>query len=149
MRFTGPLITSFAGLFMSAAVRRWMGTMEYKVAYYDPTVDPTNPACHGQKIYIFWHEYILAPLYLRGNCNLAMLLSRHRDAEILSRVAYHMGFDCVRGSTYKEARPCAASCSPTASNSIWRSRPTARADRGARWPPAAFFWRRSWGCRWC
>jgi len=101
MQLTGHLATNFAGLFMSAAVRRWMGTMEYKVAYYDPTVDPANPACHGQKIYIFWHEYILAPLYLRGNCNLAMLLSRHRDAEILARVAYHMGFDCVRGSTYK------------------------------------------------
>ena len=95
------LTTNFAGLLMSAAVRRWMGTMEYKAAYYDPTVDPVNPACEGQKIYIFWHEYILCPLYMRGNCDLAMLLSRHRDAEILARIAYHMGFDCVRGSTYK------------------------------------------------
>ena len=57
--------------------------MEYKVAYYDPAVDPADPACDGQKIYIFWHEYILAPLYMRGNCNLAMLLepaSRRRDS---------------------------------------------------------------------
>jgi lysophospholipid acyltransferase (LPLAT)-like uncharacterized protein len=30
-----------------------------------------------------------------------MLLSQHRDAEILARVAYHLGFDCVRGSTYR------------------------------------------------
>jgi hypothetical protein len=30
---------------------------------------------------------------------MAMLLSRHTDAEILSRVAYHLGFDVVRGST--------------------------------------------------
>jgi lysophospholipid acyltransferase (LPLAT)-like uncharacterized protein len=28
-----------------------------------------------------------------------MLLSRHRDAEVLSYIAYHMGFDFVRGST--------------------------------------------------
>jgi hypothetical protein len=28
-----------------------------------------------------------------------MLLSRHRDAEILSKAAYHMGFGLVRGST--------------------------------------------------
>ena len=28
-----------------------------------------------------------------------MLLSRHRDAEILSYAAYHLGFDFVRGST--------------------------------------------------
>ena len=38
---------------------------------------------------------------LRGHCNLAMLLSQHRDADILARVAHHMGFDCVRGSTYR------------------------------------------------
>ena len=55
--------------------------------------------CRGQKIYIFWHEYILFPLYLRGHCNMAMLLSRHRDAEMLSHAAYHLGFDFVRGST--------------------------------------------------
>ena len=30
-----------------------------------------------------------------------MLLSQHRDADILARVAYHLGFDCVRGSTYR------------------------------------------------
>jgi len=28
-----------------------------------------------------------------GHCNLAMLLSRHRDAEVLSYVAYHMGLN--------------------------------------------------------
>src|SRR6202795_2763172 len=30
-----------------------------------------------------------------------MLLSQHRDAEILPRVAFHMGFACVRGSSYR------------------------------------------------
>ena len=83
----------------SAAVRWWMSTLDYKVAYYDRAIDPVFPECRGQKIYIFWHEYILFPLYLRGHCNLAMLLSRHRDAEILSHAAHHLGFDFVRGST--------------------------------------------------
>ncbi len=76
-----------------------MDTLDYKVAYYDPDVDPASPNCRGQKIYIFWHEHILLPLALRGHCNLAMLLSLHRDAEILSYVAQHMGFDFIRGST--------------------------------------------------
>jgi lysophospholipid acyltransferase (LPLAT)-like uncharacterized protein len=78
-----------------------MSTLEYKCSFYDPAVDPVNPDYSGQKIYIFWHEYILFPLYLRGNNNLVMLLSQHRDAEILSRTAYHMGFECVRGSTFR------------------------------------------------
>jgi lysophospholipid acyltransferase (LPLAT)-like uncharacterized protein len=41
----------------------------------------------------------LFPLFLRGHCNMAMLLSRHRDAEMLSYAAHHLGFDFVRGST--------------------------------------------------
>jgi lysophospholipid acyltransferase (LPLAT)-like uncharacterized protein len=99
MKLTSPFLNKLGGLLGTAAVRWWMNTLDYKVAYYDRTVDPVFPDCRGQKIYIFWHEYILFPLYLRGHCNMAMLLSRHRDAEILSHAAYHLGFDFVRGST--------------------------------------------------
>jgi hypothetical protein len=94
------LLMKLGGLMAASTVRVWMSTLDYKVAYYDPTVDPVNPGCRGQKIYVFWHEYILIPLHMRGNCNLAMLLSRHRDADILLEVAGHMGFDSVRGSTF-------------------------------------------------
>jgi lysophospholipid acyltransferase (LPLAT)-like uncharacterized protein len=76
-----------------------MATLDYKVMYGDRNVDPIFPECRGNKIYLFWHEYILFPIFLRGHCNLSMLLSRHRDAEILSHAAYHLGFDFVRGST--------------------------------------------------
>jgi len=99
MKLESPLLNKLGGLLASAAVRHWMATLDYKVAYYDRMVDPLSPEFRGQKIYIFWHEYILFPLFLRGHCNLAMLLSRHRDAEVLSHVAYHLGFDFVRGST--------------------------------------------------
>ncbi|HZZ28759.1 MAG TPA: lysophospholipid acyltransferase family protein [Pirellulales bacterium] len=99
MKIVKQFLNHVGGLLASAAVRRWMSTLEYKCAYYDESVDPVKPSCRGQKIYIFWHEYILFPLYLRGNCNLTMLLSRHRDTDVLSRTAYHMGFEFVRGST--------------------------------------------------
>jgi lysophospholipid acyltransferase (LPLAT)-like uncharacterized protein len=104
MKFGTPksinrFLNSLGGLLASAAVRHWMGTLDYKCAYYDESVDPAKPSYAGQKIYIFWHEYILFPLYLRGHNNLTMLLSRHRDTDILSRMAYHMGFEFVRGSS--------------------------------------------------
>ncbi len=101
MKIKSPFLHNLGGLLASCAVRNWMSTLEYKCSFYDPTVDPANPSYTGQKIYIFWHEYILFPLYLRGNNNLVMLLSQHRDAEVLSRTAHHMGFECVRGSTYR------------------------------------------------
>jgi len=94
------LAIKMGGLLGASAIRAWMSTIDYKGAFYDPTVDPADTRCQGQKIYIFWHENILFPLYLRGHCNLAMLLSRHRDADILTELARHLGFEFVRGSTF-------------------------------------------------
>jgi hypothetical protein len=99
-KHTNYLLAKLGGLFASATVRTWMSTLDYKAAFYDPAVDPIDSNCRGQKIYIFWHEYILFPLHMRGNSNLAMLLSQHRDADILLEVAKHMGFEFVRGSTF-------------------------------------------------
>ena len=99
MKLDHPFLNKLGGLLGATATRSWMSTLDYKVAFYDRTLDPAFSGCRGQNIYIFWHEYILLPIHLRGHCNLAMLLSRHRDAEILSHAAGHLGFDFVRGST--------------------------------------------------
>jgi lysophospholipid acyltransferase (LPLAT)-like uncharacterized protein len=99
MKITSPLVHKLAALLGTTAIRTWMSTLDYQVLYYDPAVDPVQPGYAGQKIYIFWHEYILAPIHMRGHCNLAMLISQHRDAEILSYAARHLGFEFVRGST--------------------------------------------------
>jgi lysophospholipid acyltransferase (LPLAT)-like uncharacterized protein len=77
-----------------------MSTLDYRAAFYDRSVDPAL-GVDRPRIYVFWHENILTPLYVRGHCHLAMLLSQHRDAEILAHVANRLGFDCVRGSTYR------------------------------------------------
>ncbi len=96
-----PILLKTAGLGASALIRSWMGTLDHKVAYYDPNIDPAYANDGRRRIYIFWHEYILIPLYLRRNCNLTMLLSQHRDADVLEQVANVFGFECVRGSTYR------------------------------------------------
>ncbi len=93
-----PLSLRWAGLLAAQGIRAWMSTLEYRVLHYDRSLD-AQFGCDQPRIYVFWHEYILVPLYLRGHCDLAMLLSKHRDADVLARMAYHMGFDCVRGST--------------------------------------------------
>ena len=98
-RLTGVFM-KLGGLVTAEGIRAWMSTLDYRAAFYDRSVDPVL-GVETPRIYIFWHENILIPLYLRGHCNLAMLLSQHADADVLARVAYHLGFDCVRGSTYR------------------------------------------------
>jgi lysophospholipid acyltransferase (LPLAT)-like uncharacterized protein len=96
------VVMDFAGHVATVGLRAWMRTLDCRAAFYDRTIDPAL-GFNRSRIYVFWHENILMPLYVRGHCNLAMLLSQHGDADILARMAYRFGFDCVRGSTYKGA----------------------------------------------
>ena len=100
MKLSSHLAIGTTALAATAAMRQWMGTLDYRVVFGDPTVDPVHPDYRGAKIYVFWHENILLPLCLRGHSNISMLLSRHGDADILDRVARMMGFGVVRGSTF-------------------------------------------------
>jgi lysophospholipid acyltransferase (LPLAT)-like uncharacterized protein len=101
VKLTTPFSIGAWSLVSTAAIRQWMGTLDYRVDFGDPEVDPVHPRFRGAKIYVFWHENILLPLYLRGHSNISMLLSRHADANILDRVARMMGFGVVRGSTFR------------------------------------------------
>jgi lysophospholipid acyltransferase (LPLAT)-like uncharacterized protein len=103
MKIRSRTLIAAGGLLAAGVVRSWMSTLDYRVAYYDENIDPAKPGYSGKKIYVFWHEYILFPLYLRGHCNLTMLLSRHSDADMLDRAAHYLGFECVRGSTFRGA----------------------------------------------
>ncbi|WP_425397600.1 lysophospholipid acyltransferase family protein [Aeoliella sp.] len=98
MKLSNRYTTGLAGLLLTKSIRRWMASLDYRVLHYDRSIDPINGPPHPG-IYIFWHENILFPLYLRGRCHLSMLLSRHRDADILAEVARFSGFGTVRGST--------------------------------------------------
>ena len=99
MKIKNQTVIKAAALLGTSLIRTWMSTLDYRVCYYDPTVDPVHPSNPGRMIYVFWHEYILLPIHLRGHCNLAMLLSRHNDADVLYYLAQYLGFDTVRGST--------------------------------------------------
>jgi len=92
-------LLSAGGLAIATLVRQWMGSLRYQGAFYDPTLDPAGPRFSGPALFIFWHEYIPFMFYLRGHCQTAMLVSQHKDAELLSRAAGIMGFDLVRGSS--------------------------------------------------
>ncbi len=99
MKIKQPWVQKLIGFAGANVIRTWMQTLDYAVAYYDPAIDPARPEFDGQKIYVFWHEYLLLPIHMRGHCHFSMLISRHRDAELLARAARHLGFSCVRGST--------------------------------------------------
>ena len=89
------------GLGVFVLVRQLMGTLDYQALLYDPAADPASPHFAGPAIFIFWHEYLAVPFYLRPHCGLSLLISRHRDAEWLAQAARLMGHGTVRGSTQR------------------------------------------------
>ena len=88
-----------SGLAIATAARHWMSTLDYRACFYDDSVDPAADNFVGPTITLGWHEYITFLFYLRGYCNIGLLVSRHRDAEILNEAARHMGYATIRGST--------------------------------------------------
>jgi lysophospholipid acyltransferase (LPLAT)-like uncharacterized protein len=50
-------------------------------------------------IYAFWHGRLLIPLFTHRGRGISILVSQHRDGEIISRVTRILGYDPVRGST--------------------------------------------------
>lgn len=50
-------------------------------------------------IYAFWHGRMLIPLFTHRRRRISILISQHRDGEIISRVARVLGYNPVRGST--------------------------------------------------
>ena len=84
---------------MIQSLNCWMSTLNYRMVRQNPNADPADAEWSGPAIFVFWHEYIPFPIYLRPHCRLAMLLSQHQDAEILSHIAHFAGLQAVRGST--------------------------------------------------
>lgn len=89
------------GTFLGFFIRAWMRTLDARIAYYDPQMDPVMESYRGPAIYVIWHEYLALPPCNRRGCEIAMLLSQHRDAHWLSEMISQFGFKTVRGSSTK------------------------------------------------
>ncbi len=87
------------GFGLYALMSRWMKTLDYRVAYYDPSCDVGRIEYTTPVIYLIWHEYMTLPFFVRRRTGLALLTSRHRDASLLVEISHLSGFQIYRGSS--------------------------------------------------
>jgi lysophospholipid acyltransferase (LPLAT)-like uncharacterized protein len=81
-------------------VRRLVSTSRFHFRYADPTVNPEYARRTGQRyIYAFYHEVMLFPAYFWAWPEMQILISDHRDGELITQVVHRLGFGVVRGST--------------------------------------------------
>jgi lysophospholipid acyltransferase (LPLAT)-like uncharacterized protein len=98
MKITHPILTKSLGLFGATVIRALASTLDYRIVYRDPLADPIHPRRPRSAIYILWHEYMLLPVGVRGK-GLTVLVSQHRDGELITQVLRHLKFKAIRGST--------------------------------------------------
>ncbi len=99
MKLNHPFLNRTGGWLLSQLLESWMSTLSFRLACYEDGVDPAAANFRGPAIYLLWHEYIPFPFYMRPRCRMALLVSQHGDAELLSQAARFRGFETVRGSS--------------------------------------------------
>lgn len=63
-----------------------------------------DESARGQPImYILWHGQLLPLLWTHRGRGIAVMISEHRDGEIIARIALALGYRVVRGSTSRGA----------------------------------------------
>jgi len=97
MRLVQPWTIGPISFVLSTVIRCWLCTLRFRFEFDDPSVDPRSCAIKG--VYIFWHEGMLFPAYSHAHRGFSVLISQHRDGELIARILKHLGIDSVRGST--------------------------------------------------
>ena len=100
MKIRHPLAIKAAGAAAAALVWQLGHTLKYHFRYHDPAVNPDVARTTGQRyIYAFFHEVTLFPAYYWNWPEMHILISEHRDGELITQVVKRLGFSVVRGST--------------------------------------------------
>lgn len=102
MKLRHPGLIKLIGMTVGFVVRTLMNSIRTREYLTDPLVLPNHRLNRRRYIYAFWHEGIM---YLAGRYgvhkNIAILISRHADGELINQACRYLGIKTVRGSTAK------------------------------------------------
>jgi lysophospholipid acyltransferase (LPLAT)-like uncharacterized protein len=100
MKIQHPMLVNAVGIVGSRLVRGLVGTSRFHFRYAEPSVSPEVARLTGRRyIYAFYHEIMLFPAYFWAWPEMQILISDHRDGELITQVVKRLGFGVVRGST--------------------------------------------------
>ncbi len=95
-----PWLVRGVGIGGAWLVRRLVGTVQFHLRFDEPEVDPIVARREGRRyLYAFYHEVMLFPAYYWNWPEMQILISDHRDGELITQVVSRLGFGVVRGST--------------------------------------------------
>ena len=100
MKIRNERLIHAAGFLGSTGVRALVHTLRVEYRFLGETVAPISAIPDGPRyIYSIWHENLLLPAAFFGHPDLAVLISRHADGQILGSLINSMGMGMVCGSS--------------------------------------------------
>ena len=92
-----PVGVKILGFLVGAIFRLWMRTLDYRFVMRAGASNP--PWAEKPMLYVFWHEMLLLPAYTHARRGFAVLVSTHRDGELIAQVLRMLRCRSIRGST--------------------------------------------------
>lgn len=74
-------------------------SLRYKFFNSDSFKDATSD---GNCIFVFWHQKFFPLLYSHKNSKINVMVSQHKDGELIARALKFLGFTVTRGSTTRD-----------------------------------------------
>lgn len=99
MKFRNRHLLAAAGWAGTRAARLLFRSLRFE---YHPLGPPCNPAAlppGARRIYCIWHENLLLPTLYFGRPDIAVLVSKHADGQLLGSLVRSLGMGMVQGST--------------------------------------------------
>ncbi|MFW6146078.1 MAG: lysophospholipid acyltransferase family protein [Planctomycetota bacterium] len=97
MKLSHPIAIKSAALLGAGVITAWMRTLDYRFALDDPSAHPEALGERG--VYLFWHETLLLPAYAQVRDGFTVLVSTHRDGELIAQTIRLLGGRAIRGSS--------------------------------------------------
>jgi lysophospholipid acyltransferase (LPLAT)-like uncharacterized protein len=99
MKIRHPFLVKAAGLGIALTAKMWVATLNVRYRPTGPFVDPTKRKLSQYYIFAFWHEYLLLPAFHFSTPEIAVMISQHRDGEVIAEACRHIRLRTVRGSS--------------------------------------------------
>jgi hypothetical protein len=100
MKIRNPYLLRAVGWLLACLIRLVIRSLRLEVAYLGSARGPVDlPSTAPRYLYAIWHEHLLLPAARFGHPDLAVLISKHADGQLLGSLIDAMGMAQVTGST--------------------------------------------------
>jgi lysophospholipid acyltransferase (LPLAT)-like uncharacterized protein len=99
MKLRNPRLLAAAGWAGTRAAKGLFRTLRFQYRPLGPSCAPADLPPGDRIVYCIWHENLLLPTVYFGRPDIAVLISQHRDGQLLGSLIQSLGMGMVTGST--------------------------------------------------